>query len=321
MAVRQPSAALNWCFTLNNPTSPIDFSTFDPAVEYAVYQLEHAPNTGTPHYQGFVRYTRPIRLTATRRHIPGAHWETARGTAQENKDYCTKEESRAPDTTPTEYGTFPALQRGKRSDWDTIKEMAKRNASDLEIAEDFPGQYVRNNAGIKKLKGLYIPPRTTMPTVHVIIGPPGTGKSHYAREKAPLAYWKAPNNKWWDFYDSQPSVVLDEFKGWLPYNDLNRLCDKYDYRVEVKGAVVPAPVTEVIILSNYHPSQWYDQERIMFASFQRRVSKWSIYWAIDNHQDFDDFDAFTAAWEAAGFSTAPHTIINGNSAHSSTFRI
>lgn len=315
MAQPYKARAVNWCFTLNNPSSLLDFAAFTPEVEYAVYQKENAPTTGTPHYQGFVRFKARITRSALARLIPGAHLEIARGTIEENKTYCTKEESRSEG--PWEYGTIPQLHKGKRTDWHAIKDMAQNGQTDREIADVFPGHYARNFAGIQKLKALYVAERTEMPMVHVICGPPGTGKSHYARAQFPAAYWKAPNNKWWDQYDSEEDVVLDEFKGWFPYNDLNRLCDKYEYRVEIKGASVPCPARNVVLISNWHPFDWYDLHRIQFASFKRRVGKWSIYSSLETHEDFDSFEAFDQRWRELGYNVgssteSPAFFVSGN---------
>ena len=51
----------------------------------------------------------------------------------------------------------------------------------------------------------------------VITGPTGTGKSRYAKDKYPGAYWK-PNSKWWDGFYGQETIIMDEFYGWLPWS-------------------------------------------------------------------------------------------------------
>jgi len=44
---------------------------------------------------------------------------------------------------------------------------------------------------------------------HWYWGPTGTGKSKTARETAPDAFLKT-NTKWWDGYDQQDDVLLEE---------------------------------------------------------------------------------------------------------------
>lgn len=59
------------------------------------FQLEEAPTTGTPHVQGTVSFAakcRPLSVLS----LP-IRWEKRKGTEQEARDYCTKEESRIGD--------------------------------------------------------------------------------------------------------------------------------------------------------------------------------------------------------------------------------
>lgn len=83
-----------WCFTWNNP--PEDAVAVMKGVEdftYVCMGLEKAPTTGTPHWQGYLELKARKRMTAMKKLIPGAdgiHWTQARGTAEENKKYCSK---------------------------------------------------------------------------------------------------------------------------------------------------------------------------------------------------------------------------------------
>lgn len=82
----------NVCFTINNPKGQIDYENM-PGLKYMVFQLEQGAN-GTVHYQGYAEFSKQYSLKQLQVILPGGHFETRRGTAQQAADYCKKEESR-----------------------------------------------------------------------------------------------------------------------------------------------------------------------------------------------------------------------------------
>lgn len=90
-------------------------------------------------------------------------------------------------------------------------------------------------------------------------------------DKYPKAYWKQRSN-WWDNYESHESVILDDFYGWLPYDTLLRICDRYPLMVETKGGQCHFLAKNVVLTSNNTPAQWY--KNINLAAFIRRVDLW-----------------------------------------------
>lgn len=59
------------------------------------------------------------------------------------------------------------------------------------------------------------------------------GTSRRASEEAKtneLIYYK-PRGTWWDGYYQQPNIILDDFNGWIPYDELFKILDRYPYRV------------------------------------------------------------------------------------------
>ena len=70
-----------------------------------------------------------------------------------------------------------------------------------------------------------------------IVGPSGCGKSRLARDENPGAFVKLMNGKWWDGYDDEDVVILDD---WDPYmaaqgGDMKRWCDRYVFPRKLKG--------------------------------------------------------------------------------------
>lgn len=101
-----------WCFTLNNPEEHGIVDDVLPVLaqeRYVVWQRERGEN-GTPHIQGYIELHNPVRLSAMKLWLPSAHFEVRRGTREQARAYCMKEDTR--DAGPWERGDF---DRGKQS--------------------------------------------------------------------------------------------------------------------------------------------------------------------------------------------------------------
>lgn len=96
----------------------------------------------------------------------------------------------------------------------------------------------------------------------VLYGPSGTGKTASARTEYPDAYVlpKGDGKIWWEGYQGQTEVLIDEFYGWIPYDYLLRLLDYSPMQVEFKGGSCPLAATTFIITSNKHWMDWYSDE-------------------------------------------------------------
>lgn len=83
-----------WCFTINNPTQQdkdhVAALGLDPLRKYLVVGREQG-ESGTPHLQGFVVFTRALRRARVSNFLPRAHLETARASSDKNATYCKKQ--------------------------------------------------------------------------------------------------------------------------------------------------------------------------------------------------------------------------------------
>lgn len=94
--------------------------------------------------------------------------------------------------------------------------------------------------------------------VVVYWGVTGSGKSHRAWQEAGLdAYPKTPTTKFWDGYQGQKHVVIDEFRGAVDISHVLRWFDKYPVIAEVKCSSVVIKAEKIWITSNLHPKDWY----------------------------------------------------------------
>lgn len=88
-------------------------------------------------------------------------------------------------------------------------------------------------------------------SVMVLVGDPGCGKSRYVADvcKDQCTYYK-PRGPWWDGYNAHPNVVIDDYYGWMAYDELLRVCDQYPCKVPIKGAFVEFVAKWLFITSN-----------------------------------------------------------------------
>lgn len=143
------SRRFSW--TLNNYTQEeleylksLDLST----VKYMIFGEEVAPTTGCAHLQGYVEFASLKTLRQCKEIIGDrVHLEKSRGTAKENKVYCSK------GSNIWEVGTISG--QGSRNDIKKIQEMIESGATDREIASEYFGTWTRMRGAIQEYRRLY----------------------------------------------------------------------------------------------------------------------------------------------------------------------
>lgn len=100
-------------FKFQAPASEFGFDEDD--VRYAVWQLEKCETTGREHLQMYIEAFKPHRLSRWKEIIgePSAHIKVRRGTREQARAYCMKEETRVEG--PWEFGKWEKNQ-GARND-------------------------------------------------------------------------------------------------------------------------------------------------------------------------------------------------------------
>lgn len=274
----------SWCFTINNPEDETEAGLPElPHERYCSWQLERG-ETGTRHFQGYVEFNQPVRLTqikAAGGPWARAHLEVRRGTRHQARDYSRKEDSRL--AGPWERGSWTGGGSGARNDLVGVIECAKRTLSHRAVAEAYPEQYIRLHRGVERYISAIDTRQREAPTeLHILWGEPGTGKSRTALAEASAGaasvyYLPRGNggNVWWDGYEGQDCVIIDDFYGWLRWDTLLRLADRYPLRVEVKGGSTPFLSKRIYITSNKHWTGWYNfagGRGMDPAALQRRIT-------------------------------------------------
>lgn len=267
------------CFTLNNYTE-VEVTTLKSNVRdirYCVFQQERGAN-GTPHLQGFAYCDNKKTLAQWKRLLgERCHIEQTMGTPAQADAYCRKEDTREPGTEPWSIGSLP--QQGARTDLSTVAAAVRSGATDEEIAESHPGDFIRYHSGIRFLRQIYAKPRTFKTFVHWWYGATGTGKSAEAFERFPDAYWKMGTNKWWDGYIDQAEVIVDDYRRDLcTFAELLRLFDRYPYRVEFKGGSTQFVARHLVITTPLHPRDtWAGRTEEDLGQLMRRIDEIRLF--------------------------------------------
>lgn len=263
---RQPRYT-KWCFTVNDNARAwaeglmeTVYNNESDRIRYICGQLEVAPETGNLHFQGYLQMKDKVSLSWVKAHVhTTAHFEPQRASNNNDaRDYCSKEETRAPDAEFVEFGEF-VKGRGQRTDLSQLRDAIKQGASHRQLAEDHVNEYARYLRFADRMTAIHQPTRPEV-TVKLYIGEPGTGKTRLAMQDAD--HYVVPIGKgfWMDGYDRQGTVILDDFSGRMSHMELNdtlRLLDRYPVQVPIKGSFTWLLAHTVIVTTNIHPFRWY----------------------------------------------------------------
>lgn len=307
-----------WCFTINNyevdqDNFPLSWheARVDDRIVGFICGCEVAPTTGRPHLQGYLETGNTVTLQQIlkwplfAREISKHHSVrllVARGTAEQSKRYIcgpyTKRDgtSKECDEFPIIFGKFSKSRegQGKRTDWDTLKEMAKAQSSDREIAEAVPHLALPHVAKLQAWRNIWkdVPQvREWKTRVVIAYGPPRAGKSTWMRQQAvqeaaqygQQPYEKADADKWWPGYHGHLVVTIDECHGgYFQWHQLLKTIEEGQLIVQFKGGSQPFVARTIYMTCNDHPSTWYKDHTKWDETnaFRARIKEFGQLWVF-----------------------------------------
>lgn len=272
--------ARRWCFTINNYTGEHEQHLRgipeNPEHIRRIIAGREVGASGTPHIQGYVEFDRPTRLGAVKTAIGAgtAHVEVANGTAEQNEEYCSKENDIIID-----YGSNGRRRQGQRSDLSEVKSVLDNGGGMRDVAQVNFGAFLRYQKGLEAYSRLLrSQPRDFVTQVVWFYGPTGTGKSRRAAEESmalsggDVAWIGDQTLQWFEPYAGHKAAVIDDFDGRTPLSVLLRLFDRYPMLVPVKGSFVQWRPRIVWITSNFKPEDLYGAHD-QWSALQRRLTE------------------------------------------------
>jgi hypothetical protein len=263
----------NLVFTWNNP--PADHERLlreKMSIGYIIYQLERG-ESGTNHLQGYIELSQRLRFNVLRKWYPW-HIEKRRGHQDDAIAYCSKEDTRIEG--PWEWGKRKS--QGKRTDIDSAYAAVRNGQTKLEITENFATVDAKYFKALDRLRTLLQEQSTrTFRSLRVTVlwGDAGTGKTRKAVSESNNYYilnQPGGQNLWWDGYEGQEHLIIDDFSGWIKYRLLLKILDGYQLRLSIKGGFTYAQWTKVTLTSNKSPKEWYPLKG-MTPELRRRLNE------------------------------------------------
>lgn len=257
--------------TINHPTEDcINGLDVLDALSVGCAACRETGANGNRHLHVYLKFKNAKSFNAIKKQVPRARIEIARGNEDQALEYIQKEDEDV--YISGNIGT----KQGQRTDIDKAIELVKEKGLET-VAEELPRQFVYYHRGLSALQARLIPPRSAAPRVTVRWGTTGTGKSYCARESMGherYYVWGPEMGKWFDGYEGHSNVIMEEFRGQLPFGMLLRLLDRYDCRVEYKGGSIPFVAENIVITSPKHPSEWYVLDDLdKYDQLTRRITE------------------------------------------------
>lgn len=260
--------------TFDGKTRVFVFTNFDMATDYEklmqnkglkitylAYGKEVCPTTKKDHHQGWICFKNACSSKRTncariKAKLGEKFWVAGmKGSLQANDKYCSKEGQL------TEFGNRPA--QGSRADLgDIIKRISEGETTSEDICLTDPGYYHQYGRTIQKAEDIVKRGMVRMEMTQGIWiwGATGTGKSHMAFTGFDIRthYVKPVLDDWWDGYTGQETVIINDYRGQIPYSELLNLVDKWPHYVKRRcREPTPFVAKRLIITSSVEPRDVY----------------------------------------------------------------
>lgn len=295
-SIKQDSRSRKWQITINNPAEKgythdkikEILGQFNSVLYWCI--ADEVSESGTYHTHIYLVASNAIRFSTMKNRFDGAHFEIARGTSAQNRDYVfklgkwiadKKRETSLADT-HAEWGAIPVERQGARNDLADLYDMVKQGMDNYEILETTP-EHMLSIDKIERARQVVRENeyRTIFRELNVtyIWGKPGSGKTRSVMEKYGYEHvYRVVNYKHpFDGYRGQEVICFEEFRGNLEIGEMLNFLDGYPLELPCRYANKIACYKTVYLISNIPLDAQYGgiqySEPATWQAFLRRIHK------------------------------------------------
>jgi hypothetical protein len=263
-----------YAFTYNNytPQSIIYIKNYiETNCSFGCFSEEIAPSTGTPHLQGYIEYSKKKDFNVVCRSLKGCHLEPhTNGSKTHNINYCKGFHHTKSNILNPSYWSFgdPTDNQGTRTDLNLLTHQLYSGDLTLDhILLTNPNSYHTYGRTLEKINDLKIKKLSrSSPSIGFwFYGESDIGKSYRCSSfckdnnlsfiELPKDYYK---HGWFDNYSGQDVIIINDFRGKIPYPDLLNLVDENQFHFSRRGhCPFPCISKYIMITSPFTPIQVY----------------------------------------------------------------
>lgn len=291
--MKEDTRSRKYLLTINNPENHANCSheeLFKAANKYKVVYIAMCDETGgkenTYHTHVYIHYENAICFSSIKKNFPSANIQTVKGTSHQNLHYILKDlpeynkdsngfyeykdskgkvhKGQNHTDTFEEQGTCPDEHQGKRSDLEYMYSLVKDGLSNAEILELCPDTAIQHIDKLNKLRHSYLTDkfkgtRRLDLKVNYITGKTGTGKSRDILDEFgdENVYRTTDYQHPFDSYQSEPVLVLEEYRSSLRLQDMLNYLDVYPVTLPARYAPKVGCYNTVFVVSNWTFEQQY----------------------------------------------------------------
>lgn len=251
------------------------YEDYKDLIRYMIVGEEKCPDTWKIHYQGFIQFFHQQRGTKVQRILLDRtlHIEVMYSNELALIAYSQK------DGQYHEWGKF--CKQGRRDDLESMfLECRDLNTRFFNVKLNNAKKYSQYRNGCIDIRNAVIAKEAYSKGYRqlettIIVGDAGTGKTKYVIDKhgyENVYILDKPPSKilYFDGYDGEKVLLIDDFYGWIAYNTMLKILDGHIYKLNVKHGFTYALWDTVYITSNRSPRLWYKNLKLT-KNFRRRI--------------------------------------------------
>lgn len=241
----------NFCFTLFKDFYFLDnIHSIVEHVSYICGQWETCPDSGRVHIQGYCELKQQMTLNAIQNLLSDDkfHVEYRRGTSQQARDYCMKDDTAIPNTF-FEFGDIS--NQGRRTDLEIDYDIIQNGGSINDIS---PTNQIRYYNSFKRLENGSVRPRTDAPDRLWIVGDVVKTFIWVTQNYSDIFVYTDRTE--WNGYHGQSVIYFSNFTAWDgSIDDFRLFLSGLPYKVRVLYDTININSKTIIFNSLYSPNK------------------------------------------------------------------